>query len=151
MRALELCTPNSALNRHVLLLLAAAILWSLGGVLIKSIDLTPVTIAGGRSLIAAVVMSLAMPGGSPKNLVADSPRGDRLLGNRLSLCRGNEADHSSQRDLSSIYRADLYRDDQSLVPGRAHQLARLATRPARAFRSGLFSFSTNSVFKVFPG
>jgi drug/metabolite transporter (DMT)-like permease len=52
----------SALNRHVLLLLAAAILWSLGGVLIKSIDLTPVTIAGTRSLIAAVIISLAMPG-----------------------------------------------------------------------------------------
>jgi len=50
------------LNRHVLLLLAAAILWSLGGVLIKSIDLTPVTIAGARSLIATVIMSLATPG-----------------------------------------------------------------------------------------
>jgi drug/metabolite transporter (DMT)-like permease len=50
------------LNRHVLLLLAAAILWSLGGVLIKSIDLTPVAIAGARSLIATVIMSLAMPG-----------------------------------------------------------------------------------------
>jgi drug/metabolite transporter (DMT)-like permease len=50
------------LNRHVLLLLAAAILWSLGGVLIKSIDLTPVAIAGARSLIAAAVISLAMPG-----------------------------------------------------------------------------------------
>jgi drug/metabolite transporter (DMT)-like permease len=50
------------LNRHVLLLLAAAILWSLGGVLIKSIDLTPVAIAGTRSLIATVIMSLALPG-----------------------------------------------------------------------------------------
>lgn len=50
------------MNRHVLLLLAAAILWSLGGVLIKSIDLTPVTIAGARSLIATVIMSLATPG-----------------------------------------------------------------------------------------
>jgi drug/metabolite transporter (DMT)-like permease len=50
------------LNRPVLLLLAAAVLWSLGGVLIKSIDLSPVTIAGGRSLIASLVMSLAVPG-----------------------------------------------------------------------------------------
>jgi drug/metabolite transporter (DMT)-like permease len=50
------------LNRHVLLLLAAAILWSLGGVLIKSIDLAPVAIAGTRSLIAMVIMSLALPG-----------------------------------------------------------------------------------------
>jgi drug/metabolite transporter (DMT)-like permease len=53
---------NSAVNRHVLLLLAAAILWSLGGVLIKSIDLAPVMIAGARSLIAGVAISLAMPG-----------------------------------------------------------------------------------------
>ena len=50
------------LNKHVLLLLATAILWSLGGVLIKSIDWTPVAIAGSRSLIAAVVISLVMPG-----------------------------------------------------------------------------------------
>jgi drug/metabolite transporter (DMT)-like permease len=50
------------LNRHVLLLLAAAILWSLGGVLIKSIDLPPAAIAGARSLIATVVITLAMPG-----------------------------------------------------------------------------------------
>jgi drug/metabolite transporter (DMT)-like permease len=50
------------LNRHVLVLLAAAILWSLGGVLIKSIDLNPVAIAGARSVIAAVIMSLAIPG-----------------------------------------------------------------------------------------
>jgi drug/metabolite transporter (DMT)-like permease len=50
------------LNRHVLLLLATAILWSLGGVLIKSIDLTPVAIAGSRSLIAGLLISLAMPG-----------------------------------------------------------------------------------------
>jgi drug/metabolite transporter (DMT)-like permease len=49
------------LNKHVLLLLAAAILWSLGGVLIKSIEWTPVAIAGSRSLIAVVVIGLAMP------------------------------------------------------------------------------------------
>jgi drug/metabolite transporter (DMT)-like permease len=50
------------LNKHVLLLLAAAILWSLGGVLIKSIDWTPLAIAGSRSLIAIVVIGLVMPG-----------------------------------------------------------------------------------------
>ncbi len=59
---LENAHPNSALNRHVLLLLAAAILWSLGGVLIKSIDLAPVAIAGARSLIAAMAITLLMPG-----------------------------------------------------------------------------------------
>jgi len=54
------------LNKHVLLLLAAAILWSLGGVLIKSIDWTPLAIAGSRSLIAIVVIGLVMPGVSRK-------------------------------------------------------------------------------------
>jgi drug/metabolite transporter (DMT)-like permease len=49
------------LNKHVLILLAAAILWSLGGVLIKSIDWAPIAIAGSRSLIAFVVIGLAMP------------------------------------------------------------------------------------------
>lgn len=51
-----------SLNKYVLLLIATAILWSLGGVLIKSIDWTPVAIAGSRSLIAALVISLVMPG-----------------------------------------------------------------------------------------
>jgi drug/metabolite transporter (DMT)-like permease len=58
-------TGGSALrfvNKHVLLLLAAAILWSLGGVLIKSIDWTPIAIGGSRSLIAIVVIGLVMPG-----------------------------------------------------------------------------------------
>ena len=45
-----------------MLLLAAAILWSLGGVLIKSIDWSPVAIAGARSLIAMVIIGLVMPG-----------------------------------------------------------------------------------------
>jgi drug/metabolite transporter (DMT)-like permease len=49
------------LSKHVLLLLAAAILWSLGGVLIKSIEWTPLAIAGSRSLIAVAVIGLVMP------------------------------------------------------------------------------------------
>ena len=50
------------MNRHVLLLLSAAILWSLGGVLIKSIEWTPIAIGGSRSLIAIIVIGLVMPG-----------------------------------------------------------------------------------------
>jgi drug/metabolite transporter (DMT)-like permease len=50
------------LNRYVLLLLSTAVLWSLGGVLVKSIDLTPFAIAGSRSLIATVIMTVAMRG-----------------------------------------------------------------------------------------
>ena len=45
-----------------MLLLATAFLWSLGGVLIKSIDWTPVAIAGARSLIAMLIIGLVMPG-----------------------------------------------------------------------------------------
>jgi len=44
-------------NSHaVLLMVAAAILWSLGGVLIKSINAHPMAIAGVRSAIAAIVI-----------------------------------------------------------------------------------------------
>jgi drug/metabolite transporter (DMT)-like permease len=50
------------LNKNVLLLLAAATLWSLGGVLIKSIDWSPVAIAGARSLVAMLIIGLVMPG-----------------------------------------------------------------------------------------
>ena len=50
-----------ALNKHVVLLLVTAILWSLGGVLIKSIDWTPIAIAGARSLIALLIIGLVMP------------------------------------------------------------------------------------------
>jgi drug/metabolite transporter (DMT)-like permease len=49
------------LNKHILLLLLTAVLWSLGGVLIKSIDWTPLGIAGSRSLIAIIVFSLVLP------------------------------------------------------------------------------------------
>ncbi len=44
------------MNRYVLLLLLTAVLWSLGGVLVKSIDLTPYAIAGSRSFIATLIM-----------------------------------------------------------------------------------------------
>src|SRR5438067_11799102 len=46
----------SARSVAPILLLLAALLWSLGGVLIKSIDLDPMTIAGARSAIAIPVM-----------------------------------------------------------------------------------------------
>jgi drug/metabolite transporter (DMT)-like permease len=49
-------------NKHILLLLGAAILWSIGGVLIKSIEWTPIAIGGSRSLIAVIVIGLVMPG-----------------------------------------------------------------------------------------
>ena len=49
---------DSAHRRAVLMLLATAILWSLGGLLIKWVDWNPVAIAGMRSLIGAAVIAL---------------------------------------------------------------------------------------------
>jgi drug/metabolite transporter (DMT)-like permease len=43
-------------SRAMLYLIITAILWSFGGVLIKSIDWNPIAIAGGRSFIAAIVI-----------------------------------------------------------------------------------------------
>jgi drug/metabolite transporter (DMT)-like permease len=46
----------------MILLLATAVLWSLGGVLIKAIDWTPIAIAGARSLIAMLIIGAVTPG-----------------------------------------------------------------------------------------
>lgn len=57
-----LVTPAvaSLTHRHaVLMLLVTALLWSLGGLLIKWVDWNPLAIAGMRSLIGAAVMVLA--------------------------------------------------------------------------------------------
>lgn len=45
-------------GKAVLSLVIAAVMWSLGGLLIKLVDLNPLAIAGGRSMIAALVMLL---------------------------------------------------------------------------------------------
>lgn len=62
-------TPGSLMNfrsvrdpahtKSVLLLLLAALCWSLGGVLLKSVDWPPIAVAGGRGLIAAVFLYFA--------------------------------------------------------------------------------------------
>ena len=49
---------NLAHTRAVGFLLGAALCWSLGGVLLKSVDWPPLAVAGGRSLIAAVFLLL---------------------------------------------------------------------------------------------
>jgi drug/metabolite transporter (DMT)-like permease len=49
------------MNRPVLLLIITAILWSLGGVLIKSIDWSPLAVSGGRSAIAVIVLGTCFP------------------------------------------------------------------------------------------
>lgn len=46
-------------KQAVLYLILTALLWSTGGVMIKWVDWNPLAVAGGRSLIAAIVMGIA--------------------------------------------------------------------------------------------
>ncbi len=50
---------DPAHSRSVGLLLLAALCWSLGGVLLKSVDWPPLAVAGGRGFIAAIFLLLA--------------------------------------------------------------------------------------------
>ena len=49
-------TADGRRGRAILMLAASAVLWSMGGVLIKSVEWDPVAIAGTRSAIAALVV-----------------------------------------------------------------------------------------------
>ncbi|GAB6036739.1 DMT family transporter [Fundidesulfovibrio butyratiphilus] len=53
-------TPSRITVPPALLLMFTALLWSMGGVCIKSVDWTPLGIAGARSAIAAVYLFLAL-------------------------------------------------------------------------------------------
>lgn len=53
---------NAAHTRSVLLLVVAALCWSLGGLLIKAVTWPPLAVAGGRGLIAAVFLVLTNRG-----------------------------------------------------------------------------------------
>ena len=53
---------NPEHTRAVGQLLLAALCWSLGGLLIKSVDWPPLAVAGGRGLIAAVFLALTARG-----------------------------------------------------------------------------------------
>ena len=55
-RAHLVARVNAAHTRSILLLVAAALCWSLGGLLIKSVPWPPLAVAGGRGLIAAVFL-----------------------------------------------------------------------------------------------
>lgn len=54
--------PAPTHSRAVALLILAALLWSLGGLLIKSVDWPPLAVAGGRGLIAGVFLLLTHRG-----------------------------------------------------------------------------------------
>ncbi|HVU33539.1 MAG TPA: DMT family transporter [Opitutaceae bacterium] len=53
---------NAAHTRSVLLLVVAALCWSLGGLLIKEVEWPPLAVAGGRGLIAGVFLLLTNRG-----------------------------------------------------------------------------------------
>lgn len=53
---------NPAHTRAVLLLVVAALCWSLGGLLIKAVPWSPLAVAGARGLIAAVFLLLTSRG-----------------------------------------------------------------------------------------
>lgn len=53
---------NAAHSRSVLLLVIAALCWSLGGLLIKYVTWSPLAVAGGRGFIAAVFLLLTNRG-----------------------------------------------------------------------------------------
>ncbi len=52
---------NTDHTKSIGLLVLAALCWSLGGLLIKSISWPPLAVAGGRGLIAAVFLAIAGP------------------------------------------------------------------------------------------
>ena len=52
----NLLSYNENRNKAILMQISAAVLWSMGGLLIKLVELNPIAIAGIRSLIAAVVL-----------------------------------------------------------------------------------------------
>ena len=54
-------TSPSQRTTGILLLISAALCWSLGGVLIKWVQWNPMAIAGMRSFIAAIVVFAAFP------------------------------------------------------------------------------------------
>jgi hypothetical protein len=56
-RAHLMVRVNAAHTRSILLLVAAALCWSLGGLLIKSVPWPPLAVAGGRGLIAALFLA----------------------------------------------------------------------------------------------
>lgn len=56
--AANITATDLAHRRAVLMLLATAVLWSLGGLLIKGVNWHPVAIAGMRSLIGGTVIAL---------------------------------------------------------------------------------------------
>lgn len=55
-------------QKAIILIFLTALLWSSGGFLIKSVDLNPISIAGYRSLISAVFLSLFLRDITRKNL-----------------------------------------------------------------------------------
>ena len=129
---------NSALNKHVVLLLASAFLWSLGGVLIKSIDWTPVAIAGARSLIAMLIIGLVMPGVVRKISWQSVPGAIAYSATVILFVVATKLTTAANA-IFLQYTAPIYIAIISpLVFAREHEMAGLADHPARPYRRRSF-------------
>ena len=97
------------------LLVITALLWSLGGVLIKSIDWPPMAIAAGRS-IAAIPVLLVCARGQRFTFFTYSDwwrNSLRRHGRPVRFCHPD--DNCSQRYFPAIHGANLRRDPRPLV------------------------------------
>lgn len=56
----KLLSADKDRRKAILLLAAAAVMWSLGGLLIKMVNANPLAISGARSAIAAIVLWIAL-------------------------------------------------------------------------------------------
>jgi drug/metabolite transporter (DMT)-like permease len=69
-----------------LLLVATATLWSLGGLLIKSIEANPLAIAGVRGAIAAIIILAVLKKPQIKLVVCSDRSGPGLCGHDHIVC-----------------------------------------------------------------
>ncbi len=96
------------MNRHVLLLIVTAVLWSLGGVLIKSIDWNPLAISGGRSAIAVVVLGTFFPSLWRKISWKALPGALAYTDDCHLICSSDKAHDRSKRHFPSVHSSDLH-------------------------------------------
>ena len=101
--------PGRSPRRGRMFILAAAVLWSLAGVVAKRLDLDAGSIAVYRSLFAGLALLAIVP---PRRRVvrpAMVPLGAGLRGDDRALPGGREDDDGSQRDHPPVHRAVLDR------------------------------------------
>src|SRR5437868_6798066 len=106
------------------LLVITALLWSLGGVLIKSIDWPPMAIAAGRSIAAIPVTGLRWPrlrwatarqAAAVHIFTCSGGWRNSLRGHGRAVRFCHPDDNRRQRHFPAIHGANLRRDHRALV------------------------------------